>query len=49
MEDVSKYPQLFSMLLASGMWTVEELKKVAGLNFVRVFQDVEKVSIDVTA
>lgn len=31
------------MLLASGMWTVEELKKVAGLNFVRVFQEVEKV------
>ncbi|TRY62028.1 hypothetical protein TCAL_01500 [Tigriopus californicus] len=45
LEDVSKYPELFSMLLASGMWTLEELKKLAGLNFIRVFQEVEKVSM----
>lgn len=45
LEDVSKYPELFSMLLASGMWTLEELKKLAGLNFIRVFQEVEKVSL----
>ena len=43
--DVSKYPELFATLLASGMWTLEDLKKLAGLNFVRVFQEVEKVSV----
>ena len=43
LEDVSKYPQLFSTLLASGLWTLEDLKKLAGLNFIRVFQEVEKV------
>ena len=43
--DVSKYPELFATLLASGMWTLEDLKKLAGLNFVRVFQEVEKVGV----
>ena len=43
--DVSKYPELFATLLASGMWTLEDLKKLAGLNFVRVFQEVEKVIV----
>ncbi len=45
LEDVSKYPDLFATLLASGMWTMEELKKLAGLNFLRVFREVEKVSV----
>ena len=27
LEDVSKYPDLFATLLASGMWTMEELKQ----------------------
>ena len=43
LEDVSKYPKLFSTLLASGMWTIEDLKKLAGLNFLRVFREVERV------
>ena len=43
LEDVSKYPELFATLLASGMWTMEDLKKLAGLNFIRVFKEVEKV------
>ena len=46
LEDVSKYPELFATLLASGMWTEEDLKKLAGLNFIRVFQEVEKVRIE---
>ncbi len=41
---MSKYPQLFATLLASGMWTMEELKMLAGLNFLRVFREVEKVT-----
>ncbi|XP_071743547.1 uncharacterized protein [Lepeophtheirus salmonis] len=45
LEDVSKYPYLFSSLLSSGNWTPEDLKKLAGQNFIRVFQEIEKVSI----
>ena len=43
LEDVSTYPKLFTTLLASGMWTLEDLKKLAGLNFLRVFREVERV------
>ena len=45
LEDVSKYPALFASLLASGAWSLEDLKKLAGLNFLRVFREVEKVSL----
>ena len=41
---MSKYPALFASLLASGAWSLEDLKKLAGLNFLRVFREVEKVS-----
>ena len=43
LEDVSMYPELFAELLRSGHWTVGDLKKVAGLNLLRVFAKVEKV------
>ena len=43
LEDVSQYPELFATLLASGMWTIDDLKKLAGLNFLRVFKEVERV------
>ena len=43
LEDVSKYPALFASLLASGAWSLEDLKKLAGINFLRVFREVEKV------
>ncbi|XP_055589532.1 dipeptidase 1-like [Uranotaenia lowii] len=51
LDDVSKYPDLFDMLaegrLKSGQssepWTREELKKLAGLNLLRVFRTVERV------
>lgn len=47
LEDVSKYPDLFDKLAESGHgyepWTSEELKKLAGLNIIRVFRDVERV------
>jgi hypothetical protein len=38
------YPELFAELLRSGHWTVGDLKKVAGLNLLRVFGKVEKVT-----
>ena len=43
LEDVSKYPVLFGGLLASGSWSLDDLKKLAGLNFLRVLREVEKV------
>jgi len=46
LEDVSKYVDLFSALYASGQWTVQDLKQLAGLNFLRVWREVEKVSQD---
>lgn len=46
LEDVSSYPTLFAELIGTGKWTIEDLKKLAGLNFLRVFQDVEKVRDD---
>lgn len=43
LEDVSSYPNLFAALIGTGKWTVDDLKKLAGLNFLRVFQEVEKI------
>jgi len=43
LEDVSKYPYLFAELLQDPSWSEEDLKKLAGLNFLRVFKQVEKV------
>uniref|UniRef100_A0A182TYB4 Dipeptidase n=1 Tax=Anopheles melas TaxID=34690 RepID=A0A182TYB4_9DIPT len=51
LEDVSKYPDLFDML-ADGVlrtgetfepWTREDLQKLAGLNLLRVFREVERI------
>ena len=44
LEDVSTYPALFTALLASDTWSLEDLKKLAGLNFLRVMRSVEQVS-----
>ena len=41
--DVGHYPELFIALLDSGTWDVEDLKKLAGLNFLRVLMEVEQV------
>jgi hypothetical protein len=43
LEDVSKYPVILEALLDSG-WTEAELRKIVGLNMLRVMQDVEAVS-----
>ncbi|XP_052091742.1 dipeptidase 1-like isoform X2 [Mytilus californianus] len=42
LEDVSKYPELFTELHRQG-WTPDELQKLAGENFIRVFRKVEKI------
>jgi hypothetical protein len=48
LEDVSKYPNLFDRLAENRpgepTWTSEDLEKLAGLNLIRVFGEVEKVS-----
>ncbi|KAL7012687.1 hypothetical protein ACKWTF_014986 [Chironomus riparius] len=47
LEDVSKYPAIFDILAQGGNgwkpWNAEQLKKLAGLNFIRVFNEVEQV------
>lgn len=43
LEDCSKFPNLFAELARRG-WTESELRKLAGENFLRVFDQVEKVS-----
>lgn len=44
LEDVSKYPHLFATLLESDKWTEADIAKLAGRNFLRVFNEVEAVS-----
>ncbi|KAF6214150.1 hypothetical protein GE061_009235 [Apolygus lucorum] len=46
LKDVSTYPALFAELIASGQWSIDELKKLAGLNLLRVMRAVEKVRDD---
>ncbi len=43
LEDVSKYPALFAELVRRG-WTDADLKKLAGENLLRVFQQAELVA-----
>lgn len=44
---MSKYPDLFDRLaqINDPKWSTEDLKKLAGLNLIRVFKEVEKVCI----
>ncbi|XP_014207943.1 dipeptidase 1-like [Copidosoma floridanum] len=43
LEDVSKYPHLLASLLEDPKWSEDDLKKLAGLNLLRVFGKVEQV------
>jgi membrane dipeptidase len=43
LEDVSKFPDLIAELLRRG-WTEADVKKVAGLNILRVLRDAERVA-----
>ncbi|KAJ8955864.1 hypothetical protein NQ318_005412, partial [Aromia moschata] len=51
LEDVSKYPDLFDLLkkLNPERWTIGNLEKLAGRNFVRVFKEVEKVKASLSS
>nr|CAD7595706.1 unnamed protein product [Timema genevievae] len=44
LEDVSKYPDLLANLLENTSWTEEDIKKLAGLNILRVFKEAEERS-----
>lgn len=44
LEDVSRYPVLLAHLLEDPQWTAQDVKKLAGENFLRVFRSAEKVS-----
>ena len=44
LEDVSKYPYLFAELIRRG-WSDENLKKLAGQNLIRCFQQAERVAV----
>ncbi|XP_045511260.1 uncharacterized protein LOC123706140 [Colias croceus] len=48
LEDVSSYPLLFAELMEAG-WTMEDLKKLAGLNLLRVLSAAERVSRDLAS
>ncbi|XP_064117062.1 dipeptidase 1-like [Macrobrachium nipponense] len=49
LEDVSKYPHLFAeLLLDEERWNDESLKKLAGLNLIRAFREMEKVRDDLS-
>lgn len=43
LEDVSSYPLLFAELMEEG-WSIEDLRKLAGQNLLRVMEAAEKVS-----
>lgn len=48
LEDVSKFPDLFAELLRRG-WSATEIRKVAGLNLLRVLRQAERVSAEMRA
>ncbi|KYQ51100.1 Dipeptidase 1, partial [Trachymyrmex zeteki] len=45
LEDVSRYPQLLATLLEDPTWTEDDIKKLAGLNLLRVFAKVEQTRV----
>src|SRR5437773_884870 len=48
LEDVSKFPDLIAELLRRG-WSEQDLRKVAGMNVLRVLRDAERVEAEMTA
>ncbi|GBP28939.1 Putative dipeptidase ARB_02715 [Eumeta japonica] len=48
LEDVSSYPLLFAELMEAG-WTMDELRKLAGLNLLRVLGAAERVARELAA
>src|SRR5712692_11387289 len=48
LEDVSKFPDLLAELLRRG-WSEQDVRKVAGVNVLRVLRDAERVSREMSA
>ena len=48
LEDTSKFPNLFALLIERG-WSDEDLRKLAGENLLRVMREVESVADDLQA
>ncbi|XP_026738193.1 dipeptidase 1-like [Trichoplusia ni] len=48
LEDVSSYPLLFAELMEEG-WSIEELRKLAGLNLLRVMGAAERVASELAS
>merc|ERR1712008_145029 len=42
LEDVSQYPNLFAELMLDPLWMDDDLKKLAGLNLIRAFKEMEQ-------
>ncbi|XP_059478482.1 dipeptidase 1-like [Neocloeon triangulifer] len=49
LNDVSFYPDLFTLLALDPAWTEANLRKLAGENLIRVFTDVERVRDEMAA
>ncbi|XP_063886045.1 dipeptidase 1-like isoform X4 [Scylla paramamosain] len=43
LEDASHYPEVFAELLKDSSWSLQDLKKLAGLNLLRVMRQVEQM------
>lgn len=43
LEDVSRYPHLLAELLADPSWSERDIALLAGLNVLRVFEEVEAI------
>jgi len=48
LEDVSKFPDLLAELLKRG-WSEQDVRKVAGLNALRVLRGAERVAAELRA
>lgn len=46
LEDASHYPEVFAELLKDSSWSLQDLKKLAGLNLLRVMRQVEEVRLE---
>lgn len=44
LEDVSRFPDLLNTLIVKHNWTEMQIKKLVGLNVLRVLREVEKVT-----
>ncbi|KAG7177866.1 Dipeptidase 1-like 5 [Homarus americanus] len=46
LEDVSGYPRLFAELMSDPNWSLQDLRKLAGHNLLRVMREAERVGME---